>query len=89
LHAAIHAHSTQGSCGTHAACMRRTHCMHISGYTETTALSIACKAGFRDVCTLLVGRGARLHNENEDESPAEVDCHPPTRVRGARSRIPR
>ena len=55
------------------------HCMHTAGYAEETALSVACKAGFREVCTLLVGRGARLHNENEDESPAEVGRHPPTR----------
>ena len=55
------------------------HCMHTAGYAEETALSVACKAGFREVCTLLVGRGARLHNENEDESPAEVGRRPPTR----------
>ena len=85
-------HTTIHALSTHAACMLHTHCIHttayIPGYADKTALSIACKAGFHDVCTLLVGRGARLHNENEDESPAEVSRRPPTRVRGARSRTP-
>ena len=72
----LHTVHTQAACTLHARCM---HTAYISGYAEETALSVACKAGFREVCTLLVGRGARLHNENEDESPAEVGRRPPTR----------
>ena len=77
-------HTTIHALSTHAACMLHTHCIHttayIPGYADKTALSVACKAGFHDVCTLLIGRGARLHNENEDESPAEVGRSPPART---------
>ena len=69
---------------TPLACTRHAHGMHTaptSGYVEETALSIACTHGYRDVCTLLVGRGARLHNEHEDEPPAEVGRRPQTRAR--------
>ena len=57
------------------------HTPPMSGYVEESALSIACTHGYRDVCTLLVGRGARLHNEHEDEPPAEVGRRPQTRAR--------
>ena len=70
----------------------RMHTAPMPGYVERSALSIACSSGCRDVCTLLVGRGARLHNELEDESPAEVgrrlpDAPQPPANSRARSRI--
>ena len=43
-----------------------------TGHVATSALSIAADACFKEGCLLLVGRGARLRNANEDESAADV-----------------